>query len=218
MAEIGAFVIDADTVGHTLLNQRPVLERVLAHFGNVVLAHPENEGDPPTIDRRALASIVFKNVEERKVLEAILHPAMRKTFEKAVDRTQRRGGCKALVLDAAILFEAEWDDLCDRIIFVDASRETRLARVIENRGWNEETLRTRELAQFSPDRKRAAADFTIANDGDLAALRSTIGGCWNDLLRAPSRGKSTHSARETATTTAAATAMDTAPAGEDSGG
>ena len=187
MSEIGGFVIDADTVGHALLSQRPVRDQVLDHFGPAILALVESEGDPPTIDRRALGSIVFKSRDARFALESILHPAMLRTFEKAIARTQRRGGVKALVLDAAILYEAGWDLLCDRFVFVEASREVRFARVRDARGWDEEDLAVREAAQSSLDAKRSVADIVIVNEGDVSALRSAIGGAWNDLLRAPPR-------------------------------
>ena len=208
MAEIGGFVIDADTVGHSLLNQRPVRDQVLSQFGSAILA-PEVEGEPQMIDRRALASIVFESTEARKTLESLMHPAMRRTFEKAISRTQRRGGVKAVILDAAILFEAEWDDLCDRFVFVDSPRELRLARVMETRGWNEETFASREATQIAIDRKRAVADMVVVNDGDLVALRSAIGGCWNDLLRAPKRAQTVRSAKEECSSDVAATAKAT---------
>jgi len=215
MAEIGAFVIDADKVGHTLLNQRPVRDQVINHFGTAILGPAEADGEP-TIDRSALAAIVFKNVEARKALESVLHPAMRRTFEKAIFRTNRRGGVKALVLDAAILFEANWDDLCDRIVFVDAPKEARIARVVANRGWSEETLAARESAQISLDRKRAAADVVIVNNGDLAALRSAIGGCWNDLLRAPTRPSPSRRPDKEPTTDVIATASTSSITQSDS--
>ena len=195
MSEIGAFVIDADKVGHTLLNQRPVRDQVLDHFGTAILAPVENAGDPPSIDRRALGSIAFASRTALRELESILHPAMERTFEKAIARTQRRGGVKAIVLDAAILFEAGWHRYCDRIVFVDSPRDLRLARLLETRGWDDATLTKREATQSSLDAKRSVADVVIPNHGDAAALRSAIGGCWNDLLRSPVREKITRPAK-----------------------
>ena len=199
MSEIGAFVIDADKVGHALLNQRPVRDQVLDHFGTAILAPAENAGDPPTIDRRALGTIAFASRNALRELESILHPAMERTFEKAIARTQRRGGVKAIVLDAAILFEAGWNRYCDRIVFVDSPRELRLARLLQTRGWDDATLAKREATLSSLDAKRSVADVVIPNHGDAAALRSAIGGRWNDLLRTPVRGKITRPTKAEAT-------------------
>ena len=74
------------------------------------------------------------------------------------------------MLDAAVLLEAGWDDLCDRIAFVDAPRAERLRRVEASRGWSEETLEARERSQWPVDEKRRRADWIIDNDGPLGRL------------------------------------------------
>src|SRR5262249_41442195 len=113
LAEHGAFVIDADAVGHALLDQRPVRDQVVARFGKEILRRtPDTESGvessaeaetSATIDRRALGAIVFAAPTALRQLEAILHPKMRRTFERAIARTIRRGRARAVVLDAAIL-------------------------------------------------------------------------------------------------------------------
>ncbi len=113
-----------------------------------------------------LGAIVFADPAARKQLEAIVHPRMRRTFERAIARTIRRGQARAVVLDAAILLEAGWDSLCDRIIFVDASPEVRLRRLEAARGWTAESLQAREAAQWPLSAKRDRADPVIANDTD----------------------------------------------------
>ena len=80
-------------------------------------------------------TIVFGQPGALRRLEAILHPRMCRTFERAIARTVRRGQARAVVLDAAILLEAGWNTLCDRIVFVDAPRDQRLARLSAARGW-----------------------------------------------------------------------------------
>ncbi len=126
------------------------------------------------VHRKALGAVVFAQPEKLRELERILHPRMRRTFEKAIARTQRKQAATLIVLDAAILFEAGWNDLCDLVAFVDAPREIRLARLGAARGWNEEQLRSREQAQLPPDRKRARADLVIANSGDDDRLQADL--------------------------------------------
>ena len=84
------------------------------------------------VDRRILGSIVFKNPEALEAVEAILHPQMRRTFEKAIDRAAENQA-KAVVIDAALLYEAGWHGLCDFVMFVDAPLEARIARVAATR-------------------------------------------------------------------------------------
>lgn len=188
LEELGAHVIDADKVGHALLEQRPVREAVIERFGKTIVAPETPEGAAPAIDRKALGAIVFADPVALRALEAIVHPAMRRTFEKAIDRVIRRGQARAIVLEAAILYEAGWDSLCDKVVFVDAPRSERLARLAVTRGWDEAALSAREQRQAPLDQKKARADLVITNDGSLAALRSAIGREWNPL-RASSSAK-----------------------------
>lgn len=185
LAELGGFLIDADIVGHALLNQRPVRDEVLTRFGPAILEPRETPEAPPVIDRRALGAIVFADPAARKDLESIIHPSMRHTFKKAIGRVARRGQHKAVVLDAAILFEAAWDSLCDRIIFVDAPREARLERVISQRGWDETAFSARESAQWTVARKREKADAVVLNSAGLDTLKEAIDLVWNDILGSP---------------------------------
>ena len=178
---LGGFVIDADAVGHALLAQRPVRDEVVARFGPGIVMKVEN-GSPP-IDRRVLAAIVFRDPKARRDLESILHPRMRRTFERAIARTVRRGRSKAVVLDAAVLYEARWDALCDRVVFVDAPRDLRLARVEASRGWTDEVLQAREQSQLPFEEKKARADVVVANAGDLAALGAEVTRAWESMRR-----------------------------------
>jgi dephospho-CoA kinase len=181
LAERGAFVLDADAVGHALLTQRPVRDQVIARFGSTIVGPDDGPDGSATIDRRALGAIVFADPAARRDLEAIVHPRMRKTFERAIARALRRGQASAVVLDAAILLEAGWDSLCDRIVYVDASRAVRLERLSAQRGWTDETLQARERAQWPADRKRSMADAVVCNDGTPEHLSALVDRFWSTL-------------------------------------
>jgi len=182
-AELGAFVLDADKIGHTLLDQNPCRDIVIEVFGEGVLAPYTVEGERRAIDRRALGAIVFADPFLLGRLEDILHPLMRRTFERAIGREVRRGRHRAVVLDAAILYEAEWNDLCDAVVFVDSSVENRLARLEASRGWTLETLAAREKAQGPLAEKRAEADHVLSNDGTAEDLHAAAKTLWLTLLK-----------------------------------
>lgn len=177
-AELGAQVIDADAVGHALLDQSPARNAVRKRFGERVLVPAEIAGGAPRVDRRVLGGLVFAKPEALRDLEAILHPRMRRTFERAIDRAARRGEPRAVVLDAAVLFEAGWNDLCDVVVFVDAPREERLARLAAQRGWSAETVAARERAQMPLDEKRRRSDLVLLNNTDPDALRAAVDQFW----------------------------------------
>jgi dephospho-CoA kinase len=184
----GAFLLDADAIGHVLLDQSPCRDRVLERFGEAILAPmPEVEGTRRPIDRRALGAIVFSRPEALRDLEFILHPAMRRTFEKAIARETRRTRYRAIVLDAAILYEAGWDTLCDSVVFVDALPETRLARLESSRGWTAEVLAARERVQGPLEEKRRQSDHVLTNDGSPEEFRASIDALWPQLVAPPRR-------------------------------
>jgi dephospho-CoA kinase len=158
-------VIDADTVGHELLEEPAIRDRVVERFGPGVL-----EAEAGRISRRALGAIVFRDPAALRDLEAILHPAMREDFRRTIGRLEREGDRPCIVLDAAVLLKAGWDELCDRIAFVDAPRAERLRRVGSSRGWSDEALAARERSQWPVDEMRRRADWIIDNDGPPGRL------------------------------------------------
>ncbi len=178
-------MLDADTIGHTLLDQRPSRNAVVARFGDDVLDTTVGEGEEPKIDRAALGGIVFAEPHALRALEAILHPRMRSTFEKAIRRVGRRREAPMVVLDAAVLFEAGWDDLCDAIVFVDAPDRVRRARIAESRGWSAEQLSARESAQWPLTRKREQSDHVFTNHGPPEDLTARLDALWRTLIRRP---------------------------------
>jgi dephospho-CoA kinase len=189
LAGRGALVIDADRVGHAALRLRRVRERLVERFGDAILDCSPG-ADWPAIDRRALGSIVFADPEALAALESVVHPLMRQSFERAIARAERRGKAPVIVLDAAILLEAGWHDLCDQIVFIDAPRDQRLARLATQRGWSADRLDAREQAQWPVAVKKRRADAVIINDGSLAGLEEMLDVLWSSMLSPPVRSDS----------------------------
>ena len=106
-----------------------------------------------------------------------MHPHIRRRLKAELDRFAADGG-KVVVLDAALLFEAGWQILCDLVVFVDSSRETRLKRA-QSRGWSEAEFTQREAAQWPVEDKRSAANVVLSNDGTEAELRHSVADFWN---------------------------------------
>jgi dephospho-CoA kinase len=186
LASLGLHLLDADAVGHSLLTQRPTREAVVERFGTGILKPIEKDAEgteiEPEIDRKVLGRLVFHDDRARRDLESILHPLMRKTFERAIGRAGRNGGAPGVALDAAILFEAGWNNLCDAVLFIDAPIDQRIARVAANRGWSPEDLAAREAAQDSISIKKNRADVLFTNDGEPEPFREAIGAWWKAFV------------------------------------
>lgn len=196
LAERGWAVIDADSVGHELLDDPGVRGRIVARFGDGVMTPPGLEPAARRIDRGALGAIVFADPVRRRALEAILHPLMRGRFRTAIERETQapRQNARAVVLDAAVLLEAGWDDLCDLVVFVDAPRTERMHRAARQRGWSPQAFEARERAQWPCDEKRRHAALVIRNDAGVDSLRQELDRL--DVLLAQSPRPLVESARE----------------------
>jgi dephospho-CoA kinase len=158
-------VIDADAAGHAALLEPDVRRALRTRFGPEIF---DSEG---AVIRSRLAVRVFggtpRHREARKALEAIVHPVIRRRLEQAIAAYRARSDYDLILLDAAVMLEAGWNDLCDALVFVEATLEQRQHRVRSLRCWTTEELERREASQWPLDDKRAAADCVVDNSGDL---------------------------------------------------
>ena len=162
----GCLVCDSDELVRRQYADPAVRARLQTWWGPGILDH---HGE---VDRAAVAAIVFRDPAERTRLEGFLHP--RVEAERARLFAAAAPGTPALVIDAPLLLEAGLGPSCDEIWFIDAPESLRRARVMGSRGWTAEELARRENAQWSLDRKRAAAHHVLCNDGDPASLREQV--------------------------------------------
>lgn len=176
--DLGAVVLDADRAGHEVLRDPDVIAALQARWGDGIL---DAAGQ---ISRRAVAKIVFAagNQEEKQFLEQVTHPRIEAKLQQelAVAKSDPHPP-PMVVIDAALLFEAGWDKLCDKILFVDAPRDLRLERAV-TRGWSAEQFAAREAAQMPVEEKRRRSDLLIRNVRTLENIRHVVRLTWNDLL------------------------------------
>ncbi len=96
-----------------------------------------------------------------------MHPEIRSLMERKIRELRRQANVEAILLDAAVLLEAGWNDLCDVVVFIDTPEADRIARVQAGRGWSAAELAKREASQWPLPRKRAAADSVIDNSNSV---------------------------------------------------
>ena len=153
----GAALIDADQIGHEILKDQRIKNSIVLEFGNSVIKQNE-------INRKQLAQIVFNPhyPSALNTLEKITHPMICERIHAALKQLQST--VPAVLLDAPVMFKAGWDQMCDKVVFVDANLTTRKART-ELRGWNADELAKRESCQMPIEEKRTLATDIIVNDG-----------------------------------------------------
>jgi dephospho-CoA kinase len=176
LARRGAVVIDADRVGHE--SYRPGSEgfqQVVGAFGQEIVA-PDG-----SIDRRALGAIVFAHPEARARLNAIVHPLIASEVGRRVAEARAAAEPRPIVIEAALLIDAGWRALVDRVWVVAVSAENAIARVTASRGLSREEVERRLAAQMPDAERRRQADLVIENDGTPAELEERVEAAWRSL-------------------------------------
>jgi dephospho-CoA kinase len=169
-ARRGAIVIDADLVVREL--QSPggaVLAAMVEHFGDTILAA---DG---TLNRQAVADIVFNDPEQLKALNAIVHPKVGEEIDGRIEA--QRQSDNVVILDVPLLVESKAYET-EGIIVVDTDPEIAVQRLVEFRGFNADDARARMKLQATREERRAVAAFIVPNDGTQEDLMTHIEECW----------------------------------------
>ncbi|MBW3618845.1 MAG: dephospho-CoA kinase, long form [Actinobacteria bacterium] len=173
LAELGTHVVDADVVAREVVEPgTPGLADIVDRFGPDVVA-PDG-----SLDRAALAAIVFSEEEARTALNAITHPRIADRIAQHIaaharaERDEPRQ--RIVVIDHPLLLETGQAAAFPAVVVVLAPEELRLERVVTSRGMDPDDARARLRAQVDDDARRSAATHVITNDGDLPHLYAQV--------------------------------------------
>jgi dephospho-CoA kinase len=171
--ELGALVIDADELARDAVaagsdGLRAVFER-----------WPKVRAADGSLDRAALAAVVFADPDARAELDGIVHPIVRRL---AAEREAEADDDDIVVHEVPLLFETGYGRRCDVNVLVVAPDEERIERVMARSDLNRDDIRRRMRAQIDPERARELADLVIENAGTLDDLREAVDEAWAELL------------------------------------
>ena len=173
----GAIIIDADAIVREVqLPGSPVLAELAAKFGPEVLAADGS------LDRQAVANIVFTDPDALKALNAIVHPAVGKEMNQRM--IAQRSTNNVVILDIPLLTENPREGLQGKIV-VDVPVEVQVERLIKFRGFDEADARARISRQATREQRLLTADFVIDNSHDLESLIPQIDKVWDWLVSLP---------------------------------
>jgi len=177
LAELGAFVIDADRVGHEIYRPGTAgWDAIVAAFGRDIVAA---DG---TIDRKRLGAMVFADPSQLARLNAIAHPLIRAAVGARIAAQRAVGAPLPIVVEAALLVEAKWDSLVDEVWLITADPAVVEERLAAQRGLDAAAVAARRQAQLSDEERAARADVIIDNSGALPALRTQLERLWRERL------------------------------------
>ncbi len=176
LATMGARVIDADQLGHRAYEPGTDAYRsVVGAFGNDIVA------EDGSIDRKVLGSKVFGKPDQLDRLTGIVWPEIRRLAKLEIESIRSEAPDARIVLEAAVLFEAGWEDLVDQIWVVVVDPESAVERAVARGGLDADAVRARIASQLSNDERKTRADRVIDNSGDEVALDAALKKAWSEL-------------------------------------
>jgi dephospho-CoA kinase len=172
--ELGALVVDADTIARDLTKSgSPVLEELQAVFGEDVVDSTGN------LDRKLLAARAFSSPENTNQLNSIMHQRIREQAAKDIESFSEDS---IVVYDMPLLLETDSTGMCDFVVVVDSPVDQRIERLAWSRGMTEQEVRQRMALQASPEERNAIGDFVITNDQDLTKLIQECHVAWSAII------------------------------------
>ncbi|MFA6617451.1 MAG: dephospho-CoA kinase [Candidatus Neomarinimicrobiota bacterium] len=171
--EQGANILDADDIAKTLIEVKPeLIEKIKLEFGDDCYI----EGK---LQKRVLAQRAFVSPESTAKLNSISHPALKDHLEKYIKAFKAIPG--VLIVEAAVLLEAGFQDIFDKTILVTADKNIRVERAFARGDISEKSIQQRMALQMPEEEKRKLVDLVIENNGDEELLKMECLKIWNKL-------------------------------------
>ena len=163
-------VMLADEIAHELMVPgTQCYDRLRAEFGTEDIYQKDG-----FFDRIKLAQVIFSDDEKRKKLNGIVHPAVRKYVIGQAAYERKEGKIKLLVLEAALLIEEHYDEICDELWYIYTSEENRRIRLKKQRNYSDEKIDEIFKSQLTDEKFRKACRVVIDNNGTIEAAAAQI--------------------------------------------
>lgn len=177
-AALGAKVIDADRIAHDMLRRRgPAFDEVFQHFGQQVL---NASGE---IDRKLLGRIVFRDSQERRTLEAILHPLIIAKQEELAVQYHQESPKAVILIEATLIYEAGIEDRFSKIVVAWCAPAQQIERIMAKGELSREEAAARVATQIPAEEKRRRASFVIDCSESLDQTRAQVVDVYSQLQR-----------------------------------
>lgn len=177
LATLGAVVIDADQLGHhSYTPHTEIWHEVVKVFGEGIL---QSSGE---IDRKQLGAIVFADPEQLARLNGIMHPRMARMVSQQIEKL-REEGASAVVVEAAVLFEAGWDSMVDEVWTTESPLDNVADRLMARNGLDRAEVVKRIKSQMSSEERSARSRVVVDNSKDVDTLVNTVRSLWDTRVK-----------------------------------
>ncbi len=173
----GCLILEADRIAHRLMEPgSDAHEKIVEAFGNDIL-HPDG-----SINRQRLGAIVFADAARRVELERIVHPLVIIALDSELARRANEGPESIVIVEAALLVEARYHTLLDKLVVTWCRPEQQVERLLA-KGMTRAQAEQRIAAQMPPEEKRRLADYVIDCSGSLAETERQVEKVFQSLRR-----------------------------------
>lgn len=164
-----ATVVQADDVGYLLMQPgTEVYRKILEQFSTVVLKDKSRE-----LDRQVLADLVYTDRGLKRKLEQIIHPAVKEYIKRDIEK-ERAAETEIYVIEAALLLEDHYEEICDEIWYIYAEEEVRRERLRRERGYTNERINQIISQQLTEEEFSERCSFEVDNSGSLEETQKQI--------------------------------------------
>lgn len=173
--DLGAYVIDADEIVHSLYKRKDIQEKVKSEFGDVF-----NEDN--SLNRKKVAEIIFNNPEKKKILESIIHPEVRKEINNKIRDIENKDKNAIVIVEIPLLIETGQYKEYDTVVVVYSPKNLQLDRLLK-KGLSKEEALKRINSQMDIEEKLKYADFVINNSSSIEDLKKEVIKTFNNLKK-----------------------------------
>lgn len=160
-------VVDTDIISREVVEVgKPAYNKIVEHFGDSVLLKTRH------LNRKKLGEIIFNNDVDRKILNHIMHPEIRKESQRQIEYYLKTYSKVLFVVP--LMFETNFDKLCDVVISVTLSEKTQLHRLIERDNISKENAIKRMKSQLSTEERNSKSDFLIDNNKSIIYTKKQV--------------------------------------------
>ncbi|TDJ60141.1 MAG: dephospho-CoA kinase [Nitrospina sp.] len=176
LSDLGAHVIDADTITRSLVEPgQPAFHEIVDFLGSGVLR------DEGTLDRGKIADMVFNDTGKKEALEAILHPRVFAEEQRLYNKIRESDPSALVVLDAALLIESGNYRKVDKVIVVACDEETQIQRILAEKKFSRPDAERRLRQQMPLEEKIKFADYILRNDSGYPELKEKVEALFHQL-------------------------------------
>ena len=156
-------VMLADEIAHELMEPgTECYDKIVETFGADRICLPEGG-----FDRQKLAGVIFSNAGNRQRMNNIVHPAVKEYVKNRADEERKKGTLKLLILEAALLIEEHYDEICDELWYIYTRENIRQERLMKSRGYSREKVQQIFASQLSEAEYRSACRIIVDNNGTV---------------------------------------------------